>query len=84
MTDLGEGPGPPGLRFIFGSDYGGRKGIGNLNIGQKRKQQLCKCIMLFCAFLCRPVHNRLISRFMENVDELRRKFLSLLKREYGS
>lgn len=57
MTDLGEGPGPPGLRLIFGSDYGGRKGIGNLNIRQKRKQQLCKCIMLFCAFLCRPVHH---------------------------
>lgn len=57
MTDLGEGPGPPGLRLIFGSDYGGRKGIGNLNIRQKRKQQLCKCIMLFCAFLCRPVYN---------------------------
>ena len=47
MTDSGEGPGPPGLLLIFGSDYGGKKGIGNLNIRQKRKQQLCKCIMLF-------------------------------------
>ena len=47
MTDSGEGPGPPGLLLIFESDYGGKKGIGNLNIRQKRKQQLCKCIMLF-------------------------------------
>ena len=47
MTDLGKGPGPPGPGLIFRSDYGGKKAISNLNIRQKRKQQLCTCIMLF-------------------------------------
>ena len=51
------------------------------------KQQLCKCITLFCTFLCRicttTTWNCLILLFREEVNKRRRTY-SLSKLEYGS
>ena len=56
--------------------------------GLLSKQQVCRCITLFCTFLCRCCKNTtgncLILRFMEDVNKRRRNFLSLPKLECGS
>jgi len=50
MTDLGEGPGPPGPRIIFRSDYGGKKAIGNLNKAKEKTTALHVHHALFVHF----------------------------------
>ena len=51
------------------------------------KQQLCTCITLFCAFLCRlcttTTWKCLISHFTDNVNRWRRNFISLPEPGYG-